>query len=321
MSSQILINSEILSPTYFHEKFLHRDKEKTALLNNIKNYVNTFIHGPCGSGKTSLLKCVISDLTSDIKYTYVDCSLYQTTYAILKEILPRGDFILSKSNYELTKELVRYSRETRPVICLDEFDKLKEKGLIAKFMSLRICVILTSEDESSFDSLNSSIRANIPSVIRLKPYTPSQTLDILKARAEEALARWSYSEGVLKRIANISKGNMTLALNLLKLAALNAEREGKSSIEENDIPEIPGNCSVKLSYDENVIMGILKEFKTIPAGKLYELYTKRTKYPKSERTFRSYMRRLCLKGLVKGLGDKKGRIYQVIENAKSNGQM
>jgi len=190
--------------------------------------------------------------------------------------------------------------------------------LVAKLMSLKICVILTSEDETSFDSLNSSIRANIPSVIRLKPYTSEQTLEILKVRAEEGLARGSYSEEILKKIADISKGNITLALNLLKLAALKAESEGKSSIEENDIPKISGNCSFKLSYDEGIIMSILKEFKTIPAGKLYEIYSKRTKYPKCERTFRSYMRRLCLKGFAKALGDKKGRVYEVVENVKGN---
>jgi len=178
MNAKILINPEVLSQTYLPEKLLYREKEKTELTSNIKNHVNTFIYGPSGSGKTSLLKRAILDLPNDVKAKYIDCSLYQTTYAILKEILPRGDFILSRSNYELTKELVRYSRETRLVICLDESDKLKEKEMVAKLMSLKICVILTSEDETSFDSLNSNIRANIPSVIRLKPYilTPESPL-------------------------------------------------------------------------------------------------------------------------------------------------
>lgn len=84
------INLEVLSQTYLPERLLRRKlhikKEEAELVSNIKNYVNTFIQGPYGSGKMSLLKHAISDLPSDVKTMYVDCSLYQTTYAILKEI-------------------------------------------------------------------------------------------------------------------------------------------------------------------------------------------------------------------------------------------
>jgi hypothetical protein len=106
---------------------------------------------------------------------------------------------------------------------------------------------------------------------------------------------------------------MTKAINALKVAALKAESEGKSSIEFRDIPEMPGNCPLKLGQDEKLLLKILKEFKSLPAGDLYELYTKRARYPKGERSFRSYMRRLCLKGLVRALGDKRGRIYEAVK--------
>lgn len=33
------------------------------------------------------------------------------------------------------------------------------------------------------------------------------------------------------------------------------------------------------------------------------------------------MRRLCLKGFVKAIGDKKGRVYEVIDNVKGNDWM
>ncbi|MEM4700390.1 MAG: hypothetical protein QXT74_05535 [Candidatus Nezhaarchaeales archaeon] len=87
------------------EKLLHREKEKVELTNNLKNFINTFIFGPCGSGKTTLVKHVIYNLKKKVIVAYVDCSIFQTTYSILKEILPRSEFILYRSNYELIKEL------------------------------------------------------------------------------------------------------------------------------------------------------------------------------------------------------------------------
>jgi len=46
------------------------------------------------------------------------------------------------------------------------------------------------------------------------------------------------------------------------------------------------------------------------------------RHPKSERSFRNYMESLCFKGLVKAIGEKRGRIYEIVEvgeNAVSKG--
>jgi len=42
-----LIDPEVLSRSYLPEKLLHRDKERAELTNNLKNFINTFICGPC----------------------------------------------------------------------------------------------------------------------------------------------------------------------------------------------------------------------------------------------------------------------------------
>lgn len=87
MNSQILINPEMLSQSYLPEKLLHRDEEKAELTSNLKNFINTFICGPCGSGKTTLVKSVIRNLNKKVIVAYIDCSIYQTTYSVLKEIM------------------------------------------------------------------------------------------------------------------------------------------------------------------------------------------------------------------------------------------
>jgi Cdc6-like AAA superfamily ATPase len=320
MNQKIIVSSEILTQNYLPEKLLHRDKERNYLLINLQNFVNTFISGSFGSGKSALAKRVIIDFNTSKKgyVCYVDCSIYQTTYSILKEILPRSEFIVYRSNYELIKELLKQVRERKFAICLDNFEKLKEMDLIARFMSLGLCVILISDSDENFALLSENIRSNIPSIIRLPAYTVDQSFDILKDRAEKALAKWTYSDAVIKKIAEKIKGNISLGINALKLAALKAESEGKKAIEEADIPEINIDCPrVKLSRDEKVLLRILKEWKSLPASRLYDFYMQDSRHPKSKRSFRNYMENLCSKGLAKAIGEKRGRIYEIVEDGEN----
>jgi len=300
MNSQILINPEVLSTSYLPEKLFHRDKEKTELTNNVKNFINTFICGPCGSGKTILVKHVIHNLNKEVIVAYIDCSIYQTTYSVLKEVLPRSEFILYRSNYELIKELLKYAKERIFAVCFDNFEKLKEKDLIARLMSLNLCVISISDEEENLSLLSESIRSNIPSIIRLQPYSIEQSFDILKDRAEKALAKWTYNDAVIKKIAEKIKGNIALGINA------------------SDI-KINNDCPPKLNCDEKVILKILQQWKSLPASILYDFYVQNTRHPKGERSFRNYMENLCSKGLVKAIGEKRGRIYEVVGYVKSNG--
>ena len=307
MDVKILIKPEVLSASHIPEKLLHREKEKIELRNNLENFINTFICGPCGSGKTTLVKHIILNLSKKVSVAYIDCAIYQTTYSVLKEILPRSEFILYRSNYELIKELLKYAKERRFAVCFDNFEKLKDKNLIARLMSLNLCVVLISDEEENFSALNENVRTNIPSIIRLKPYTIEQSFDILKDRAEIALAKWSYTEDLIKKIAEKIKGNISLGINALKVAALRAESENRRTIEGKDI-RINNDCPVKLTYDEKVILAVLKEWKSLPASRLYDFYVQSCRHPKCERSFRNYMESLRKKGLVRATEEKRGRI-------------
>jgi hypothetical protein len=135
----------------------------------------------------------------------------------------------------------------------------------------------------------------------------------LLKRAQDALAEFTYSDETIRKIAEISKGNITLALNLLKSLALKAESEGKKSIDEVELDYEVDCPEEKLSRDEKAILKILKEWKSLPGGRLYDFYTESVKYPRGKRAFRNYMHNLCLKGLVRNVGEKRGRIYEIVE--------
>lgn len=317
MNSKIISDLKALSQLYIPEKLVHREKE-LAQLSIAINVVNTFVHGPVGSGKTSLLKQVIDhcNTANNIRAIYIDCSLYQTTNAVFHETLTTlNSIVVSKSNYELTKRLKSRIRQLEcPItICLDHFEHLKEIETLNRILSLGLTLIIVSETYDSYRKLNQTLKASITNLMEIANYTADIIFEILLNRAEEALEKYTYSEETIRKIAEASSGNVTLALNLLKSQALKAESEGKSSIEdvelnfENDCP------NDKLNDDERVLVKILEEWKSLPGGRLFEFYRGQAKYPKGERSFRNYMESLCLKGLVRMVGEKRGRIYEIVE--------
>lgn len=103
----------------------------------------------------------------------------------------------------------------------------------------------------------------------------------------------------------------------MKVSALKAESENKKAIEETDIQI--NDCPIKLSQDEKVLLKILEKWKSLSASRLYDFYVQKARHPKGERSFRNYMESLCSKGFVKAIGEKRGRIYEVVEDVKGNG--
>jgi len=314
----ILLDPKALLPSYIPDRILHREKELNELFMCLKNSANAFVYGPSGSGKSVMIKKAIEDFSdlSKTKAVYIDCSLYQTTNAIFHEtLLFLNNIVSSKSNYELTKRLKAKIRnlDSPLTICLDHFEYLKELETLNRILSLGVDLIIIAETYDSHRKLNQSIKASITNLIEIPSYTTDQVFEILMERAEEALEKYTYSEEAIRKIAETSSGNVKLALNLLKSQALKAESEGKDSIDdvefnfENDCP------NDKLSDDERTLIKILKEWKSLPGGRLFDFYREQARYPKGERSFRNYMQNLCLKGLVKNIGDKRGRIYEIVE--------
>jgi len=187
---------------------------------------------------------------------------------------------------------------------------LREVELVDKLVSIGLCVIIASDRKESFMRLDPATRVSF-TLMCIPKYSASQVFDIIKERAEQALKRGSYSDEVIRKIAEISNGDVSLAINMLKTASLKAESENRTKIKVNDIPR--SDCPrLELSYDERVLLNILEQFISLPASKLYEIYLQEARYLKCERSFRKYMEKLCSKGFVKAIGDKRGRVYEVV---------
>lgn len=317
MDSKILINPEPLSQHFIPDELLHREKEIVQFSNTL-SLTNTFVYGPNGSGKTTLVKKAIENFNSTKKgmIIYSDCSLYQTTNAIFHEILSSlNSIVSSKSNYDLTKRLKARLRhlDCRVTICLDHFDFLKEIETLNRLLSLGLGLVMISESQDAYRKLDAFMKANITNMIEIPSYASDQTFEILLKRAEEALEKYTYSEETIRNIAVASSGNVTLALNLLKSLTLKAESQDKKSLDDVEF-DFEIDCpNENLSRDERVIVNILAEWKSLPSSRLYDFYTEKARHPKGKRSFRNYMQNLCAKSYVRIIGEKRGRVYEIVK--------
>jgi chromosomal replication initiation ATPase DnaA len=281
-----------------------RDQERALILGYLKNSVNTMVYGPSGIGKTTLIKSVIEETNNNLgQAIYIDCSLYQTANAVLREILlSLGSVIASKSNYELTKRLREKTRKVKLFVFLDHCEGLKNNDILNILLGLDFCICLIADCFETYRSIGFNLRTKIANAVKIEKPTNSQISEILKDSVS------TISDEIIQKVVEKSESNLTLALNILKSIEAN---HGKSdNIESIDFS---GETSYKtVNEDHSIILNILKQQKRVPSGELYSLYCEKSEYPKGERSFRNYMETLCKKGLVRSIGDKRGRFYEIV---------
>lgn len=290
----------------------NRNKEKVQLLNFLRNSINTFVFGPHGIGKTTLIKTVVEEYNSKFgQATYIDCLLYQTVNSVLREILfSLGRIIASRSNYDLTKRLKEKTKKLKLVIFLDHFENLKNYEVLNILLGLNFCVCLVSDSFESYRRMSLILKSRITNVMKINEFSKDQILEIIKERAN-SIYKFPIDENLLQRIVEKSGSNLTFALNMLDTIASRANRKDEKLIDyitffQDAFDEISNE-------NHRIILQILKQSKKLPSGEIYRLYCERLEHPKSERSFRKYMKALAKQGLVKSIGEKRGRFYELLE--------
>jgi Cdc6-like AAA superfamily ATPase len=284
-----------------------RIKEKDMLLNALGNSINTFVFGLHGIGKTTMIKDIAEEYKSKTgQPVYVDCLLYQTANAVLREtLLSLGSVIASKSNYELTKRLREKAKKLKLAIFLDHFENLKSTDILNILLGLDFCACLVADSFESYRMMSMTLRSRFVNVVKIEKLTDDQIIDVLKEKVN-----LKASDELLRKIVEKSDGNLTLALNMLR--SVEANHGMSADIEQIDLHDMTAN---KISNEESsTILQILEHGRRFPSGELYRLYREKSEYPKSARSFRNYMQDLCRKGLAKPIGDKKGRSYEIVKN-------
>jgi cell division control protein 6 len=267
--SQLIRDREALRHDYIPSRLPHRGSHIERLgmivapLLRSERCSNIFIYGKTGTGKTAVMKYVLSRLTqkaaefgAPIRAAYVNCRLAGTEYRVFNSLCDSLDTHVPFTGLAVGEVFDRFRRnlETQGlllVIVLDELDELiKNRGDVLLYELTRInetlhrsrvSIIGISNDLRFKELLEPRVLSTLSEEeVLFSPYNASELQDILRERAELAFSDGVLLEGAVSLCAALAAaehGDARRALDLLRVAGEVAEREEAKVVTESHVRE------------------------------------------------------------------------------------
>ncbi|MEI7433395.1 MAG: ORC1-type DNA replication protein [Methanomicrobiales archaeon] len=257
---------EVFEIDYVPEQFNYRDDQIKELAFQIRpslrggRPLNTVCRGLPGTGKTTCVKKLFEEITTTTKKVlpvYINCQIDNTKFAIFSQIyrkltghLPPPSGTSFKTIFDAIARIIMKD-EIVLLICLDDANYLLYENEInnvlypllrsyESFEGTRIGVILILSDMAV--DLSRSIDARVSSVlcptdIYFPPYSEDEVRTIITERVMQGFYPGVISAEMVSLVVaqTLKGGDLRVGIDLLKRAALSAERKAKRAIEREDI--------------------------------------------------------------------------------------
>jgi cell division control protein 6 len=269
----LIKNRDILHYTYMPDTILHRDSEQEQVTQSLIPILkhsrpsNLLVYGKPGTGKTLVVKKILSKIQTrvekskfPIKLIYANSKEETTLYGLLvsfgrqlglnEKELPSTGLAIS----EVFKRLLKIidSNQLNAVFVIDEIDYLahliSKTGKDILYQLTRANERLTqgsltlvgiSNDLTFKERLDPRVLSSLgEEEIVFTNYSVEQIRKILEGRIEQALVKNAIEEAALNlcsAMAGREHGDARRAIDLLRVASEIAEREQKTSINEDHI--------------------------------------------------------------------------------------
>ncbi len=287
-SNGLFINREAMRPSYMPDVLPHREKEISDVASILvpalrgETPSNIFIYGKTGTGKTAVTKFVGKELVKKgeelgrpVNFVYINCEVVDTQYRLLQNIA--NHFITDWSEripftgwptdevYAKLKHMIDKNGGVT-IIILDEVDKLKGDEALYNLSRInsylnhaKVSLVGISNDLKFTEFLDPRVKSSLGEEnLIFPPYDASELQDILRQRAEIALKPGVLDDDVIPLCAALAAqehGDARRALDLLRMAAELAEREGSPRITKR---------FVRLAQNKIEIDRITEVVKTLP---------------------------------------------------------
>lgn len=351
---KIILREEVFNPDYVPPSLPHREEQMRQLLAYMRNFIESpgsfyprvVLVGRQGSGKTVTLRSFGKSLKPPVKFAHVSCFTNRTFTTIIYSLAQQLGIAVPKRGLgrdELVNVFLDQIKEKDiyAIIALDDVFNLTP-DIISVFIRMgletdkmgahRIGLVLVSHTPDFIDALDPSTRGILGKpLVRFPPYTKEQIFDILKQRAEMALARGSYDEEILYMIADITgaeegqnnRGDARLALDILYRAANGAEEEGLSRITAEHVRRASKEVLVGVSSDvlqglplhaKLLLLAIVRALKRgkpyVTFGEVEDMYKilceEFGQRPRAHSQLWTYLNELKSKGIVETRPNKRG---------------
>jgi len=257
---------EVFEIDYVPEQFNYRDDQIKELAFQIRpalrggRPLNTVCRGLPGTGKTTCVKKLFEEITTTTKKVlpvYINCQIDNTKFAIFSQIyrkltghLPPPSGTSFKTIFDAIARMIMKD-EIVLLICLDDANYLLYENEInnvlypllrsyESFEGTRIGVILILSDMDV--DLSRSVDARVSSVlcptdIYFPPYSEEEVRTIISERVMQGFYPGVISADMMNLVVTqtLKGGDLRVGIDLLKRAALSAERKAKRAIERDDI--------------------------------------------------------------------------------------
>jgi cell division control protein 6 len=257
---------EIFEIDYIPEQFNYRDTQMRELAFQVRpgmrggRPLNTICRGLPGTGKTTSVKKIFSDIEEQTKKlvpVHINCQIDNTKFAIFSQIykklvghLPPASGTSFKQVFDaIARILVR--DETVLIVCLDDANYLLYENEINKVLytlirsheahpGTRIGVITIISDMNV--DLLQVVDARVASVFRpteiyFPAYSTDEVHEILRERVLQGLYPGVLSDAMLDLVVEqtMKSGDLRVGIDLVKRAVLNAEHDARRAVLREDI--------------------------------------------------------------------------------------
>ncbi len=331
----MITDARVLQPGFIPREVQHRDAEVSYLSHTLDPITEqtsadpVFLHGPSGVGKTCLAQFTVERLREavvSLNHQYVNCwedyTRFKTLYRLLEGLDKSFDIHRQSTPKDVLMDRLRTYDGPPYVIILDEIDQLQDTRLLYDLYRIpQITMILISNNEKEvFASLDERVRSRLNTCTRIKfdKYRVDELTSILHDRVQWGLDPDAITDDQLRYIADASGGDARTAIGILRNAAVAASSKSRDGILSEDIynavpeakAEIRQKTIDKLNNDQKTLFEILLSRGELPAGELYQAYTKQAEDPKTRRMVRNYLSKLEYYNLIIADGENRGRSYR-----------
>lgn len=269
MTMPVIKDEAALSPDYKPKYIPHREHQLSVIDAYLRPYIRrpgeayprVILVGRSGTGKTVTINKYADRIDNPkVKYVRVDCFMNRTLVSALRSIASQLGIVVPRRGLS-TDEIIEIiasrikENDVYMVLVLDDVFNLVTKDGVqalatiirlgndrARLGAYRFALVVVLHNLGVLDQLDSSTRGILGrAIVEFPPYTKDQMYDILSYRAREALEDGSYTDDVLRMIADVAgveegeaappdRGDARMALDILWRAAKAAEMEGRNRI-------------------------------------------------------------------------------------------
>lgn len=340
--------SQFLNIDYVPEKLPFRDEETKTLAHVLSTIFkgarpsNLLLFGKPGTGKTAAARNVVerlakkaNELKMDVTVLFVNAKTAGSAYKVLFEIAEelginkehgKRVHFTGLSMGEATDRVLQFiqKKKLNLVLVIDEIDSLVDKSgddILYNFTRANqrmkggfITLVGISNSLTFKDKLDPRVRSSLSEEeLVFNPYMVDQLRQILQERANSAFNEGAISNAAVNLCAAIAgreHGDARKAIDLLRVAAELAEREGATRVDEKhvragedrmekDAPFVALKNTT--THNKLVILAIMKS-KNGTTGEVYDAYlslcTGLEQRPLTQRRMTQIVSELELLGLI-----------------------